>query len=235
MSETKQLQASSFPPPVLAREISLRFDRGSAELGQFIEHYSKRAQLEDSLATTIEKSAGSSKHGTQRGANGPAEPNAGDVSGLVPILHGELEMRARMHVHLSERITNEVVQPLRLFTRHETWLTALEIRNKVQQMADEMRGHHEQIPKLSARATSKTPRTASQLHERLEDEKRKLFGLQQLWQTEVFGLVSDFEAADVARLEAIRESVLKFQHYQTEFFRAAQAQTGASREAAKHV
>ncbi|KAJ2120458.1 hypothetical protein IW147_005071 [Coemansia sp. RSA 720] len=191
-----------------------------------------RAQLEDSLATTIEKTVSSFKHGAQRNAGGQTEENGGGVSGLVSVLQGEVEMRARMHLHLSERLNNEVVKSLSLFANNEAWKTAREIRAKVSKMADEMRGHHEQIPKLSARAASKAPRSTQQ---RLDEEKRKLIDLQRQWQNEIAGLVSDFEAADVARLEVIRESVFRAQHYQSEFFRAVHDQTGASRECAKHL
>ncbi|KAJ2503136.1 hypothetical protein GGH96_000579 [Coemansia sp. RSA 1972] len=224
----------SFPPQALAQEISQRFDKGSAELAQFIDHYSKRAQLEDSLATTIEKTVSSFKHGAHRHAGGQTdarEENGGGVPGLVSVLQGEVEMRARMHLHLSERLNNEVVKSLSLFT-NEAWHAARDIRAKVSKLADEMRGHHEQIPKLSARAASKAPRSTQQ---RLDEEKRKLIELQRQWQNEIAGMVSDFEAADVARMEVIRESVFRAQHYQSEFFRAVHDQTGASRECAKHL
>ncbi|KAJ2312894.1 hypothetical protein IWW54_001818, partial [Coemansia sp. RSA 2705] len=229
----------SFPPTTLAQEIAQRYDRGSAELHQFIEHYSKRAQLEDSLATTIEKTGGWFKHGMPRGGSSSstsaaANAASANASGLVPMLQGEVEMRARMHLHLAERINNEVVRPLESFFRAEAWKAALGIRNRVHGMAEEMRNHHEQIPKLSARVASKAARS-TQLQQRLEDEKHKLFGLQQLWQTDIAGLVDDFEAADIARIEVLRESVLRFQHYQSEFFKAAQGQTVAAKEAAKQL
>ncbi|KAJ2796622.1 hypothetical protein H4R20_005470, partial [Coemansia guatemalensis] len=98
-------------------------------------------------------------------------------------------------------------------------------------MAEEMRAHHELIPRLSARTASKP--TRSNQSQRLEEEKRKLFELQQRWQTEIAGLVDDFESADVARIEIIRESVFKFEHYRNEFFRAAQAGTATANEAAQ--
>ncbi|KAJ2165756.1 hypothetical protein GGF45_005922, partial [Coemansia sp. RSA 551] len=120
------------------------------------------------------------------------EENGGGVSGLVSVLQGEVEMRARMHLHLSERLNNEVVKSLSLFA-NEAWQTARDIRAKVSKMADEMRGHHEQIPKLSARAASKAPRSTQQ---RLDEEKRKLIELQRQWQNEIAGMVSDYEAAD---------------------------------------
>ncbi|KAJ1965859.1 hypothetical protein GGI12_000488 [Dipsacomyces acuminosporus] len=50
--------------------------------------------------------------------------------------------------------------------------------------------------------------------------------LQQQWQNEIASLVGDFETADVARIEIIRDSILKFEHYRSEFLKAGLA--GAS-------
>ncbi|KAJ2450161.1 hypothetical protein EV183_004475 [Coemansia sp. RSA 2336] len=156
------------------------------------------------------------------------------MSELIPILQNEVEARARLHLHLAERINNEVVRPLEAFFGSKAWSKALEIRQRVSEMAEEMRAYHEQIPKLSARVAAKAQRPV-QLQQRLEDEKQKLFELQQKWQTDIAGMVGDFEAADIARNEVIRESVLKFQHYQNELCKAMQAQLAIAKDAAKQT
>ncbi|KAJ2852372.1 hypothetical protein IWW36_000259 [Coemansia brasiliensis] len=156
------------------------------------------------------------------------------MSELMPILQNEVEARARMHLHLAERINNEVVRPLEAFFGSKAWTKALEVQRRVSEMAEEMRSYHEQIPRLSARAAAKAQRSM-QLQQRLEDEKRKLFELQQSWQTDIASMVGDFEAADIARNELIRESVLKFQHYQNEFCKAVQAQLAVAKDAAKQA
>ncbi|KAJ2082873.1 hypothetical protein H4R24_001265 [Coemansia sp. RSA 988] len=205
-------------------------------LQRFIDHFSKRAQLEDVLASTIEKSAGLSKRGLLKSNSGTGvSDNMGSraLAQLVPLLLGEAEAQARMHLHLSERINNEVVRTLEAFGSTDAWKIARDIEQTVQQMAEEMRAHHELIPRLSARTVSKS--TRSNQSQRFEDEKRKLFELQQRWQTEIAGLVDDFESADVARIEIIRESVFKFEHYRNEFFRAAQAGTATVNEIAQSV
>ncbi|KAJ1740872.1 hypothetical protein LPJ79_003907 [Coemansia sp. RSA 1821] len=244
MSETKQLQARfyigkwSFPPIALAQEIIRRYNQGNAELNRFIEHYSKRAQLEDSLVTAIEKSMGSLKFGLPRSTSSTRSTSMPrtntNMSELVPILQNEVEAQARLHLHLAERINNEVVRPLEAFFGSKAWTKALEIQRRVSEMAEEMRTYHEQIPKLSARVAAKAQRPM-QLQQRLEDEKQKLFELQQSWQTDIAGMVGDFEAADIARNEVIRESVLKFQHYQNELCKAIQAQLAIAKDAAKQT
>ncbi|PIA14270.1 hypothetical protein COEREDRAFT_10625 [Coemansia reversa NRRL 1564] len=224
----------SFVPTTLAQEITRRYTKGTAELECFIEHFSKRAQLEDALAAAIEKSAGWTKRGllkSNSGAEMSSNMSSRALGQLVPLLQGEAEAQARMHLHLSERINNEVVRTLERFSSTDAWKVAREIEQTVQQMAEEMRRHHEQIPKHSVRTASKSTRSTQAL--RLEEEKRKLFELQQRWQTEISGLVDDFESADVARIEIIRESVFKFEHYRNEYFRAAQAATATANEAAQ--
>ncbi|KAJ1935868.1 hypothetical protein FBU59_005247, partial [Linderina macrospora] len=43
--------------------------------------------------------------------------------------------------------------------------------------------------------------------------------LQEQWQSTVSTLVDDFETADVARVELIRDAVFKFEHYRSEFMK----------------
>ncbi|KAJ2162982.1 hypothetical protein GGF46_000168 [Coemansia sp. RSA 552] len=228
MSEAKLLW--SFPPVTLAQELARRYSCGTQELQQFIDHYAKRAQLEDSLVSTIEKAT---KHGALRsGGSVPPSPGRATLgANAVAALQGEVDAQARLHLHLAERINNEVVRPLEAFRDADAWRMAQETLHRVQGMAEEMRTHREHIPRLSTRASSRSQHA----NERLENEKRKLFGLQQLWQTEIASLVANFEAADVARIEIQRESVLKFEHYQNELFKAAQGQTVLASEAAARM
>ncbi|KAJ2800508.1 hypothetical protein H4R21_003147, partial [Coemansia helicoidea] len=94
-----------------------------------------------------------------------------------------------------------------------------------------MRSCHDQIPKLSVRAAAKAPRASQQ--ERLDAEKRRLLVLQQEWQLEIAGLVAEFESVDAARFEHVRESVLKYEHYRSEFFKATQTRSSAVAAAAQ--
>ncbi|KAJ1720899.1 hypothetical protein LPJ53_004522 [Coemansia erecta] len=156
-----------------------------------------------------------------------------EIDGLTAALHKEVEGQMRMHLHLGERINNEVVRPLESFMAKDAWRVAKDIEAKVRQIAAAMRSHHEQIPKLSARTVSKSAKTSQQAKQKLEEESRSLLQLQQRWQAEIAGLVDDFETADVARIELIRESVLRFEHYRGELHKAAQGGTAPAREIAK--
>ncbi|KAJ1921600.1 hypothetical protein GGI09_003895 [Coemansia sp. S100] len=223
----------SFVPSTLAEEITRRYQAGSTALAQLVDHLSQRSQLEDLLASTIER-AGGSGGGKFGSARGSIRSNSGvglltnarrgseEVVGLVPSLQKEVDTLVRMHLHLSVRINNEIVRPLQAFINNDTWSVAHSIEAKVRQMASEMKQHHEQIPKLSTRTVSKSARASQQAKQKLDDERSALVALQQEWQNRIAGLVDDFETADVARIEVIRESVLKFEHYKTEFFKVAQ-------------
>ncbi|KAJ2060361.1 hypothetical protein GGI17_003810 [Coemansia sp. S146] len=225
----------SFVPSTLAEEITRRYQAGSTALAQLVDHLSQRSQLEDLLASTIERAGGSGKFGSARGS---IRSNSGvglltnarrgseEVSGLVPALQKEVDALVRMHLHLSERINNEIVRPLQTFINTDAWSVAHTIEAKIRQMASEMRQHHEQIPKLSTRTVSKSARASQQAQQKLDNERSALVTLQQEWQKRIAGLVDDFETADVARIEIIRESALKFEHYKTEFFKAAQNGSG---------
>ncbi|KAJ1731103.1 hypothetical protein LPJ61_002696 [Coemansia biformis] len=136
-----------------------------------------------------------------------------------------------MHLHLAERISTQVVEPLEAFSRSDVWRSARAASKRVQQLASEMRNHHEQIPKLSARTASKASRSSQQA--RLDAEKRQLLELQQEWQAEIADLVGEFESVDAARFEHVRESVLKYEHYRSEFFKTAHARTTAATAAAQ--
>ncbi|KAI8322089.1 hypothetical protein GQ54DRAFT_163444 [Martensiomyces pterosporus] len=146
-----------------------------------------------------------------------------EIEGLAPALDKEVDDLVRMHLHLAERINNEVVHPLQTFLANDAWKVAKQIEGKIYTMADEMSGHHEMIPKLSARTISKSAKASQQAAQKLEEEKRSLMLLQQRWQNEIFSLVDDFETADVARIEIIRDSVFKFEHYRSEFLKAGLA------------
>ncbi|KAJ2363019.1 hypothetical protein IW150_006852, partial [Coemansia sp. RSA 2607] len=156
-----------------------------------------------------------------------------EIEGLTAALQKEVEVQMRMYLHLGERINNEVVRPLESFMTKDAWRVAKDISGKVQQIATAMRSHHEQIPKLSARTVSKSAKTSQQAKQKLEEESRALVQLQQKWQAEIAGLVDDFETADVARIEVIRESVLRFEHYRGELHKAGQSGTAAAKEIAK--
>ncbi|KAJ2910153.1 Suppressor of Profilin deletion, partial [Coemansia aciculifera] len=223
----------SFLPSALAEEITRRYQVGSTTLAQLVDHFSQRSQLEDLLASTIERAGGSGggKFGSARGSirsqSGAgllsnAKLGSEEVTGLVLALQKEVDALVRMHLHLSERINNEIVRPLQAFIDTGAWSVAQSIEAKVRQMAGDMKQHHEQIPKLSTRTVSKSARASQQAKQKLEDERSALMTLQQEWQKRIAGLVGDFETADVARIEIVRESVLKFEHYKTEFFKAAQ-------------
>ncbi|KAJ2745143.1 hypothetical protein GGI20_002405 [Coemansia sp. BCRC 34301] len=227
----------SFLPSVLAEEITRRYQVGSTTLAQLVDHFSQRSQLEDLLASAIEKAGGSSggKFGSTRGSirshsgvgllsSAKLEPE--EFAGLVPALQREVDALVRLHLHLSERINNEIVRPLQAFINTDAWSVAQTIEAKVRQMAGEMKQHHEQIPRLSTRTVSKSARASQQAKQKLEDERKALMALQQEWQKRIASLVDDFESADVARIEIVRESVLKFEHYKTEFFKAAQGGSG---------
>ncbi|KAJ2001898.1 hypothetical protein GGI04_003562 [Coemansia thaxteri] len=236
MSEAELIQ--SFVPAILAEEISRRYRAGNTALAQLVDHFSQRSQLEDLLASTIERAGGSGKFGSTRGTIrsnsgvgllSSAKQNAvEEAAGLLPALQKEVDGLVRMHLHLSERINNEVVRPLQAFMGTDAWSIAQSIELKVRQMAGEMTQHHEQIPKLSARTVAKSAKASQQAKQRLDEETRALIELQKQWQKTIAGLVGDFETADVARAEAIRESVLKFEHYRSEFFKAAQSGTAAA-------
>ncbi|KAJ1670077.1 Suppressor of Profilin deletion, partial [Coemansia sp. RSA 25] len=235
MADAELIQ--SFLPSALAEEITRRYQVGSTTLAQLVDHFSQRSQLEDLLASTIER-AGSSSGGKFGSTRGSIRSHSGvgllsnvklgpeEVSGLVPALQKEVDALVRLHLHLSERINSEIVRPLQAFINTDAWSVAHSIEVKVRQMASEMKHHHEQIPKLSTRTVSKSARASQQAKQKLEDERSALMALQQEWQKRIAGLVDDFETADVARIEIVRESVLKFEHYKTEFFKAAQNGSG---------
>ncbi|KAJ2334340.1 Suppressor of Profilin deletion, partial [Coemansia sp. RSA 2681] len=235
MADAELIQ--SFLPSALAEEITRRYQVGSTTLAQLVDHFSQRSQLEDLLASTIER-AGSSSGGKFGSTRGSIRSHSGvgllsnvklgpeEVSGLVPALQKEVDALVRLHLHLSERINSEIVRPLQAFINTDAWSVAHSIEVKVRQMASEMKHHHEQIPKLSTRTVSKSARASQQAKQKLEDERSALMALQQEWQKRIAGLVDDFEAADVARIEIVRESALKFEHYKTEFFKAAQNGSG---------
>ncbi|ORX70913.1 hypothetical protein DL89DRAFT_143129 [Linderina pennispora] len=184
-----------------------------------------RAQMEDAVASAIEKVQVQGKHGARNGPHnqqrrGSASINIGsEIAGLGPALQREVDDLVRMHLHLAERINNEVVRPLHVFLNTDAWKVALEIEGKIRTMASEMQSHHESIPKLSARTVSKSAKTSQQAAQKLEDEKRSLMQLQDQWQSTISTLVEDFETADVARVELIRDAVFKFEHYRSEFLK----------------
>ncbi|KAJ2783059.1 hypothetical protein GGI15_002713 [Coemansia interrupta] len=248
MSEAQLIQ--SFLPLALSEEITRRYTVGTATLTQLIGHFSQRVQLQDALANTIEKAAAGAhgKLGTIKGSGGGSgfgslsgssssssstRHTDEEIDGLLAALQKEVEGQMRMHLHLGERINNEVVRPLSSFMTKDAWLVAKDIEAKVRHLATTMRSHHEQIPKLSARTVSKSAKTSQQAKQKLDDESRALVQLQQRWQAEIAAMVDDFETADVARIELIRESVLRFEHYRGELHKAAQGGTAAAREIAK--
>ncbi|KAJ2489297.1 hypothetical protein IWW37_004084 [Coemansia sp. RSA 2050] len=244
MKDSELIQ--SFLPSALAEEITRRYQAGSTALAQLVDHLSQRSQLEDLLASTIERAGGSggSKFGSTRGSIrsnsgvgllSNAKQGSEEAAGLVPGLQKEVDALIRMHLHLSERINNEIVRPLQAFISTDTWSVASSVEAKVRQMAGEMKHRHEQIPKLSTRTVSKSARASQQAKQKLDDERSTLMALQQEWQKRIAGLVDSFEVADVARIEVIRESALKFEHYKTEFFKAAQNGGGPVVDIAKSL
>ncbi|KAJ2698073.1 Suppressor of Profilin deletion [Coemansia sp. IMI 209128] len=244
MKDSELIQ--SFLPSALAEEITRRYQAGSTALAQLVDHLSQRSQLEDLLASTIERAGGGGggKFGSTRGSirsnSGvglltSARQGSEEAVGLVPGLQREVDSLVRMHLHLSERINNEIVRPLQAFISTDAWSVAHSVEAKVRQMANEMKHHHEQIPKLSTRTVSKSARASQQAKQKLDDERSALVALQHEWQKRIAGLVDDFEVADVARIEVIRESALKFEHYKTEFFKAAQNGSGPVVDIAKSL
>ncbi|KAJ1936579.1 hypothetical protein EC988_008156, partial [Linderina pennispora] len=147
----------------------------------------------------------------------------------------EVDDLVRMHLHLAERINNEVVRPLHVFLNTDAWKVALEIEGKIRTMASEMQSHHESIPKLSARTVSKSAKTSQQAAQKLEDEKRSLMQLQEQWQSTISTLVEDFETADVARVELIRDAVFKFEHYRSEFLKKGLSGVASAVEVATNM
>ncbi|KAJ2601671.1 hypothetical protein EV177_006947 [Coemansia sp. RSA 1804] len=135
-----------------------------------------------------------------------------------------------MHLHLSKRLSKEVVVPLEGFILGEAWEAANHIQGRLQTMAASMHAHHDEIPKISARTISKSARASQQAKQRLEEKKDSLMTMQNEWQSIVPGLVAQFEAADVARVEAIREALMRFEHYRNEFFKAAQDDISSAKE-----
>ncbi|KAJ2009255.1 hypothetical protein GGI14_006624, partial [Coemansia sp. S680] len=92
----------SFVPSNLAEEITRRYQAGSTALAQLVDHLSQRSQLEDLLASTIER-AGGSGGGKFGSARGSIRSNSGvglltnarrgseEVVGLVPALQKEVD------------------------------------------------------------------------------------------------------------------------------------------------
>ncbi|KAJ1905463.1 Suppressor of Profilin deletion, partial [Coemansia sp. IMI 209127] len=219
---------------IQAKELVLRYNAGTSALVQLIDHFSQRGRLEETIGSTIEKApvTTTNRAGLKGFASLKFQPNTKDdsssaeVNVLLPQLQREAENIIRMHMHLSGRVANEVVAPLEGFISGETWGEASRIQLRLQGMAAAMHAHHDQIPKISSRTVSKSARASQQAKQRLEDEKGALMALQNNWQNSVTGLVAQFEAADVARVKTIRESLLRFEHYRNEFYKAAQADIG---------
>ncbi|KAJ2547283.1 hypothetical protein EV175_005284, partial [Coemansia sp. RSA 1933] len=216
---------------MLADELTQRYSAGTSALVQLIDHFSQRGRLEETIALTIEKTPVTT---TNRGSGlkgftsikfqaGTKDESSVEANVLLPQLQKEAENIIRMHLHLSGRLANEVVVPLEGFVSGEAWGAAGRIQTRLQEMAVAMHAHHDQIPKISARTVSKSARASQQAMQKLEDEKNALMGLQNEWQRSVSNLVAQFEAADVARVKAIREALLRFEHYRNEFYKAAQA------------
>ncbi|KAJ2238452.1 hypothetical protein H4R99_000046 [Coemansia sp. RSA 1722] len=250
MSEEQLIQ--SFVPTVLAEEITKRYTSGTASLVQFINHYSQRVQLQDALVAAMEKTiaGGSSKFASVKTSSGS---HGGGGTGLVAsltskrnnsndelrdqaqALQKEVEAELRMHLHLGQRINNEVIGSLDNFMNKSAWLVAKEIEAKIRQMATTMRNHHELIPKLSARTVSKSAKTSQQAKQKLEEESRALVQLQLRWHKDIAQMVSNFESADVARVELLKESIFHFEHYRSEFSKATLETVSTSRQAAKDI
>ncbi|KAJ1992902.1 hypothetical protein GGI26_002943 [Coemansia sp. RSA 1358] len=228
----------SFLPNTLSDELTRRYDAGNAALLQLIDHFSQRSQLEDTLAAAIEKAyAAANTKSAPKGLSVMKSQSRNDLSVetnvLFPQLQKEVGRLVRMHLHLSERINNEVVRPLHTFTTKDAWKVAHDIQLRLQQMSSAMHAHHEKIPKLSSRTVAKSAKASQQAKAKLEEEKQALMALQNEWQSEVAGLVAQFEVADVARTEAIRDALLRFEHYRSEFYKAAQADIIPVREFAQ--
>ncbi|KAJ1965860.1 hypothetical protein GGI12_000489 [Dipsacomyces acuminosporus] len=103
--------------------------------------------IQDALATAIEKNRyGSNRHGTTAKSSRGGEFS--EIKGLSPALSKEVDDLVRMHLHLSERINNEVVHPLQTFLDNDAWKVAKDIEYKIRRWASEMQGHHEMIPKV---------------------------------------------------------------------------------------
>ncbi|KAJ2870554.1 hypothetical protein FB639_004606, partial [Coemansia asiatica] len=158
-----------------------------------------------------------------------------EFSDLTQALQKEVEAQVRTHLHLGERINNEVVRSLENFMNKSAWLVAKEIEAKIRQMATAMRNHHELISKLSARTVSKSAKASQQAKQKLEEESRALVQMQLRWHKDIAGMVDKFESADVARVELIKESIFHFEHYHSEFHKSALKTVDVSRQAAKDI
>ncbi|KAJ2663876.1 Suppressor of Profilin deletion [Coemansia sp. RSA 1200] len=227
----------SIPPATLADELAHRYNSGTNALQQLIDHFSQRARLEEAIASTIEKApvtttnrAGTRSFVPIKFVPSNANDSSVEINVLLPHLQREAEHIIRMHLHLSKRLVKEVVVPLEGFILGEAWEAANHIQGRLQTMAASMHAYHDEIPKISARTISKSARASQQAKQRLEEKKDTLMALQNEWQSIVPGLVAQFEAADVARVEAIREALMRFEHYRNEFFKAAQDDISSANE-----
>ncbi|KAJ2516134.1 Suppressor of Profilin deletion [Coemansia sp. RSA 1939] len=222
---------------IQANELVNRYNSGTNALQQLVDHFSQRARLEEAIASTIEKAPVTTinRGGTRSFVPikfGPSNANDSsvEINVLLPHLQREAEHIIRMHLHLSKRLSKEVVVPLEGFILGEAWEAANHIQGRLQTMAASMHAHHDEIPKISARTISKSARASQQAKQRLEEKKDSLMTMQNEWQSIVPGLVAQFEAADVARVEAIREALMRFEHYRNEFFKAAQDDISSAKE-----
>ncbi|KAJ1824677.1 hypothetical protein LPJ56_002805, partial [Coemansia sp. RSA 2599] len=202
-------------------------------------------QMQDALASAIEKTAsgGTSKFASIKGGGAELgvssalrkQQSSEEFSDQTQALQKEVEAQVRMHLHLGERINNEIVRSLDNFMNKSAWLVAKDIEAKIRQMATAMRSHHESIPKLSARTVSKSAKASQQAKQKLEEESRALVQLQLRWHKDIAAMVDNFESADVARVELIKESIFHFEHYRSEFHKAALNGVDVSRQAAKAI
>ncbi|KAJ2724069.1 hypothetical protein GGI07_002190 [Coemansia sp. Benny D115] len=182
-------------------------------------------QVEEAQAVAIEKALAAMNKQTNgsstRVSNMKNNAAPGEVARLTQALQAELGSQARMHEHLANRIKIEVVQVLDAFMTKDAWCVARDIESKIHKLASAMQAQHDQIPKLSARTVAKSTKASQQAKQKLEQASQTLVQLQQSWQKDIAALVADFETADVARVELIRESLLRFEHYRTEFHKAS--------------